>query len=126
MLHCHWLKTVPADDTEVEKTPCEYALSDKFGNESLIKNALLKNGRQINLEQRTKAEDDIAVAAASILARNEFVQRIKKLSIEYKMNFPKGASGEVLNQARMFINKYGFEKLTNTAKLHFKTTEKLR
>jgi len=73
----------------LEKKPCENALSDKFGNESLIKNALLKKGRSINLEQRVRAESDLAVAAASILARNEFVQRIKKLSFEYGMAFKK-------------------------------------
>jgi len=110
----------------LEKTPCEYALSDKFGNESLIKNALMKNGRSITLEQRTKAEDDLAVAAASVLARDEFVNRIKKFSLEYGLNLPKGASEEVLKQARLFVSKYGIEKLGNVAKLHFKTTDKVK
>ncbi|HSA06201.1 MAG TPA: ribonuclease HIII [Candidatus Gastranaerophilales bacterium] len=109
----------------LEKTPCQNALSDKFGNESLIKNALLKQGKTINLEQRTKAEDDIAVAAASVLARNEFVKRMKKISLEYGVNFPKGASEEVIKQAKIFTAKYGLEKLSNVAKLHFKTTLKI-
>ncbi len=110
----------------LEKAPCDYALSDKFGNESLIQNALMKNGRNIKLEQRTKAESDIAVAAASLLARDEFVRRINKFSIEYGINLPKGASDEVLKQAQLFVGKYGFEKLGNVAKLHFKTTNKVR
>jgi ribonuclease HIII len=109
----------------LEKKPCQNALSDKFGNESLIKNALMKKGRTINLEQRTKAESDLAVAAASILARNEFVQRMKKLSREYGMDFQKGASQKVKEQATEFISKYGFESLKNIAKLHFKTTKEL-
>lgn len=109
----------------LEKKPCENALSDKFGNESLIKNALLKKGRAINLEQRVRAESDIAVAAASILARNEFVQRMKKLSSEYGINFQKGASEKVKEQAREFIKKHGRESLNNLAKLHFKTTGEL-
>ncbi|OGI01262.1 MAG: ribonuclease HIII [Candidatus Melainabacteria bacterium GWF2_37_15] len=110
----------------LEKTPCEYALSDKFGNESLIKNALLKNGRNIILEQRTKAEDDIAVAAASVLARDEFLTRLKKFSTEYGINLPKGASAEVLKQAGVFVSKYGIEKLNNVAKIHFKCTQQIK
>lgn len=110
----------------LDKTPCDYALSDKFGNESLIKNALMKKGRNINLEQRTKAEEDIAVAAASVLARDEFVRRIHKFSAEYGVNLPKGASEEVVKQACAFAAKYGKDKLVNVAKLHFKTTEKVR
>jgi len=110
----------------LEKNPCQNALSDKFGNESLIKNALMKNGKTINLEQRVRAEEDIAVAAASILARDEFVRRMKKMSYEFGMDFPKGASEQVVKQARLFTKKYGFEKLSTVAKLHFKTTEKIR
>lgn len=109
----------------LEKTPCEYALSDKFGNESLIKNALMKNGRNIQLEQRTKAEDDIAVAAASVLARDEFLKRMKSFSAEYGINLPKGASDLVIKQGKLFVSKFGIEKLTNVAKLHFKTTQQI-
>jgi ribonuclease HIII len=104
---------------------CENALSDKFGNESLIKNALMKKGKQINLEQRIKAEEDLAVAAASILARNEFVQRMKKLSEEYGINLPKGASEEVIIQAKRFVSIQGREKLPCVAKIHFKTTQRV-
>ncbi|MFH0702650.1 MAG: ribonuclease HIII [bacterium] len=109
----------------LEKKDCKNAISDKFGNEALIKNALLDLGKSINLVQRIRAEDDIAVAAASILARNEFVQRIKKLSREYGINFQKGASQQVKNQAKIFIEKYGFEALSCVAKLHFKTTSEI-
>lgn len=109
----------------LEKKPCQNALSDKFGNESLIKNALLKNGRNINLVQRTKAESDIAVAAASILARDEYVRRMKKLSVEYGIELPKGASDKVIARAKEFVGKHGREKLAEVAKLHFKTTNSL-
>lgn len=106
----------------LEKKDCPNVISDKFGNESLIKNALLIKGKNVNLEQRVRAEDDIAVAAASILARNEFIERLDKLSREYNLTIPKGASSEVKKQAQVFINKYGFDALQNTVKLHFKTT----
>ncbi len=86
---------------------------------------MLKKGRTINLEQRIKAESDLAVAAASILARNEFVQRMKKLSLEYGIEFQKGASQKVKDQASEFIKKYDFELLKNVAKIHFKTTKEI-
>jgi len=110
----------------LEKKPCANALSDKFGNETLIKNALLKQGKNINLEQRTRAEDDLAVAAASVIARDEFIRRIKKMSEDYGINFSKGASEEVIKQARLFVSKYGTDKLSTIAKTHFKTTEKVK
>jgi len=109
----------------LEKKECKNALSDKFGNESLIKNALMKHGRTIELEQRHRAEDDIAVAAASILARNEFITRMDKMSHEYQIPFQKGASDKVKEQASEFIRKYGRENLKCIAKLHFKTTKEL-
>ena len=109
----------------LEKKECKNAISDKFGNESLIKNALMTHGKTINLEQRVRAEDDIAVAAASILARNEFVQRFKKMSREYGINFQKGASEKVKEQAKLFIEKNGKEALPNIAKMHFKTTKEI-
>ena len=105
----------------LEKEPCSYALSDKFGNESLIKNALIDKGKNITLEQRVRAEEDIAVAAASVLARAEYVNRMRTLSNRYEIELPKGASDKVLLAGKNFAQKYGKEKLKFVAKLHFKT-----
>ncbi len=105
----------------LEKTPCEYALSDKFADESLIKNALMKKGQNIILDQKIKAESDIAVASASVLARYQFVEKIESLSKMYNINLPKGASNIVLQQAKEFCKKYSKDELVNIAKLHFKT-----
>lgn len=100
---------------------CEYALSDKFGDESLIKSALMKNGRSIKLEQMCKAESDIAVAAASVLARATFVQKMQAMEETYGVKFPKGCSGLVKDAAAEFIKKYGKERLPEVCKAHFKT-----
>lgn len=109
----------------LEKQDCNYAISDKFGNENLILNALMTKGKNIKLDQRVRGEEDIVVAAASILARNEFVKRIQKMSEEYKIIFPKGASEKVKEAAREFIKKYSKDNLNLIAKLHFKTTQEL-
>jgi ribonuclease HIII len=107
----------------LERVPCERAISDQFGDERLILNALQDKGRTIVLEQRTKAESDLAVAAASILARAEFLLRLKRLSNEVGTTLPKGASPTVELAARMVIKKHGQDRLGHVAKLHFKTTQ---
>lgn len=107
----------------LERVSCERAISDQFGNERLILNALQDKGRKIVLEQRTKAESDLAVAAASILARAEFLLRLTRLSNEVGTTLPKGASPTVELAARMVIKKHGQDRLGDVAKLHFKTTQ---
>ncbi len=105
----------------LDKNTCEYALSDKFGDESYIKNALMKKGRNIKLEQRCKAESDIAVAAASVLARVTFVEKLQAMEKTYNLTFHKGCTGVVKENAKLFIEKYGKERLKEVCKAHFKT-----
>lgn len=109
----------------LEKTSCDYALSDKFGDESLIKNALMEKGKKITLEQRVRAESDIAVAAASILARATFVQRIKDMEGYYGFKFPKGCGTNVLQAAKDFTKMYDRNRLYEVCKGHFKTFHEL-
>ena len=118
--HCTVLENILA------KNPCATAISDKFADEKVIKSALKERGKNITLIQQTKAERDIAVAAASILARAEFVKKISAISAKYEINLPKGASNLVLEQGQKFASKYGRAELKNIAKLHFKTYEAIR
>ncbi len=110
----------------LEKSPCSYGIADKFGDESLIANALLSKGKKINLVQLARAEADIAVASASVLARAEFVKRMNNLSFRYEMEFPKGASPKVIEQAKNFINQYSYQRLKEVAKMNFKTALELK
>ncbi len=105
----------------LEKNPCENALADKFGDETLIKNALMTKGRNINLKQTVRAEADIAVAAASILARAEFVNRIEEMEEKFMLPFSKGVSSKIVEQAKKFIQEYSYNRLSEVAKMHFKT-----
>ncbi len=109
----------------LEKNSCEYALSDKFGDESLIKNALQTRGKGIRLEQMVKAESDIAVAAASVLARATFVQKMKQMELAFGCNFPKGCNNIVKDAAKEFISKHGKERLIEVCKAHFKTYKEI-
>ena len=106
----------------LEQVDCELAIADQFGDERFILNALLEKGKRISLVQRPKAESDLAVAAASILARAEFLTRLKRLSDEVGTALPKGASPSVELAARMVLKKHGRERLSTIAKMHFKTT----
>lgn len=109
----------------LEAVDCSNVLADQFGSPELIKNALMTRGRLVNLEQRHRAEENVVVAAASIIARNEYVKSMKSLSDEYEVEFPKGCSGIVTDAARDFVKVHGKEKLGKVAKLHFVVTDKV-
>jgi ribonuclease HIII len=82
---------------------------------------LMSLGREIELVQRHKAEADLAVAAASILARHEFVSRLGALEKQFEFKLPKGASAAVDAAAKEFISKHGGDNLAKVAKMHFRT-----
>ena len=98
------------------------AISDQFSaTKSTVEQALMRMGRTIELVQRHKAEEDLAVAAASILARDEFVTRLNKLSKEYEIRLPKGASDAVIQAGKDFVARHRTDNLPKVAKMHFRT-----
>jgi ribonuclease HIII len=108
----------------LEKVPgCPRAISDQFGKKELIEKALLKKGGKIELQQMHKAESDVAVAAASILARDDFVRSLKRMEETAGMKLPKGASAGTKKAAVDLIKKNGPAILLTHAKCHFKTTD---
>jgi len=102
---------------------CPRAISDQFGNKTQVERALMKKGRKIVLIQRHKAESDLAVAAASILAREHFLRSLYDLRDKYHQPFPKGASEAVKDAAEQLVRKCGPKVLVETAKCHFKTCD---
>ncbi len=108
----------------VEKTKCRIVLSDKFGNETLMQNEVGET-LDIRLIQEHRAEANLAVAGASILARANFVENLAAMSKKYRLAFPPGASAQVVEAAKKFIQQYGRDELKNVAKLHFKTVKLL-
>ena len=115
-------------ETLLEKVPdCPRAISDQFAkSQDTVRNALQARGRQIVLEQMPRAEADVAVAAASILARCEFVKRMKALGEPViGRSLPKGVSNAVLEAAREIVASQGPEALARFAKMHFKTVSQV-
>jgi ribonuclease HIII len=98
------------------------AISDQFASsKDTVAKALMPLGREVELVQKHRAEEDLAVAAASILARHEFVSRLGAMEKEFEMRFPKGASAAVDAAAKEFVNRHGAENLGKVAKMHFRT-----
>jgi len=108
----------------LEKIPdCPRAVSDQFGPTRQIEQALMKKGRKIKLVQRHRAESDLAVAAASILARAGFLFALRDLQKKYELPIPKGASEAVKDSAAKLVEKHGPGILLDVAKCHFKTAD---
>ena len=108
------------------KTSCRKAILDKFGHKELVLNALMKKGRSIEVEQKVRGESDMAVAAASILARGEFVLRLKKLSEEFEVKLPLGNKKDlVIAAGKSVVKKAGMDALVRVGKIHFKTTREI-
>jgi ribonuclease HIII len=119
--HARVIENLMAQSTRMIPPPVR-AISDQFAyDKSTVANALMKMGRSLELVQRHKAEADLAVAAASILARNEFVTRLGHLGKQFEMVLPKGASAAVDAAAKEFVAKHGAANLVKVAKTHFRT-----
>jgi ribonuclease HIII len=98
-------------------------LVDKFADEKLVASRLV--GLDLELHQRTRAEREPVVAAASIIARNLFLEGLKRLSEEFVLDLHKGAGEPTDRSAREFVKLHGREALVRVAKLHFKNTRKI-
>ncbi len=98
------------------------AISDQFASsKSVVEKALMAMGRELELVQRHKAEEDVAVAAASILARDEFVKRLASLGKNLGMELPKGAGTNVDIVAKELFSLRGTDVLFKISKMHFRT-----
>jgi ribonuclease HIII len=109
----------------LEEVNCKLAVTDQFGDKAYVLNALMKRGKTIELIQRPKAEEDLAVAAASILARAEFLKRLYFLSQDIGIELPKGASPLVEEAGLKLVKSQGAQALDRVAKMHFKITARI-
>jgi len=107
------------------KKPAPAALSDKFGDDRFIVDSLQKEGKKIELIQMVRGEAHPAVAAASVVARAEFLRRMDMLSTEYQVVLPRGASAAVDAVGRELVRKNGPGILDKIAKRHFKNYQKI-
>lgn len=109
----------------LSKVECQTAIADQFADESFIQSKLQEKGKRLQLIQMPKAEENIAVAAASIIARARFLEKLNKLSSEFQITLPKGVSLSVVDSAKRIVVAHGKDSLRKVAKLHFKTTKQV-
>lgn len=106
--------------------PVTRAISDQFGDEALLIDALAAEGCRIALEQRPHAESDLAVAAASVVARAEFIAAIHGYGQEIGMRLPLGAATDQVEEAvRQVYRRWGQQGLERVAKMHFASIQKV-
>ncbi|HTB62400.1 MAG TPA: ribonuclease HIII [Opitutales bacterium] len=108
-------------EAALKQQPVPWALLDQFTKQPLVQRSLRDVPKPFELRMRTKAESDPVVAAASIVARAEFVRQMQTLSEMAGEELRKGASAEVKAQAKRLIQKFGPDALGDFAKLHFRT-----
>lgn len=101
-------------------------LVDQFSRQKKVRKFIQSRELPIPVEERPKAESDPAVAAASIIARYQFIQSRQAMDRHYKMKFPLGSGKNVLGPAREFADKFGWNRLAEVAKLHFVTSRDVR
>jgi ribonuclease HIII len=104
--------------------PCTLAIADQFGNPKYLQDALFTKGQGVRLVQTPKGERDVVVAAASILARDDFVTAMRAMCSRFKEDFPLGAS-QVEDFGHDLVRRKGEGILLETAKVHFSTTARL-
>jgi ribonuclease HIII len=104
-----------------KKPDCSRALSDQFADARVVETSLLRHGRKIDIEQRPRAESDIAVAAASILAREAFINWLERKGKEIGLRLERGTSASVKESARNLVEMNGPDALRDVAKVHFRT-----
>jgi len=109
----------------VKENQCQNVIIDQFASEHVVLNALRRKRLEVDLTQRHRGEEDVVVAAASIIARAAFLDGLDRLEKEFGMEIPKGASQKVIQAGKMFVRKHGKDQLVQVGKLHFKTLDSI-
>ena len=104
-----------------KKPDCPRSLSDQFADARLIEQSLLRHGQKIEIQQRPRAESDIAVAAASILSREAFINWLDREGKKLGLQLERGASPAVKIAAEKVVESKGADFLRQVAKVHFRT-----
>jgi ribonuclease HIII len=112
-------------DELLSKVRSETAIVDKFVDATLLLEQLQSKNRELKIVQDRRAENHIAIEAASILAKDRFISSLRKLGKQYRLDLPKGSSKAAIIIAKQLVATHGIESLGEVAKLHFKTTKEV-
>ncbi len=120
-----WGHATVIEELARKRPDCPRALSDQFARAEVLQRALKQKDINLTLDQRTKGESDTAVAAASILARERFIDWMDAATKKVGFKIPLGASAAVIAAGKTLVNTHGADALSKFAKLHFKTTQQV-
>lgn len=122
-----WTHTRVIEDLIKNGLRPKFILSDQFGDKRYIESRLLVDTRLsgVPVIQMHRAEADVAVAAASILARDAFLRWLEQAGKTLGLTIPKGASPKVIETGRLLVARLGADALKVYAKVSFKTMEKV-
>ena len=118
-----WAHAQSMEQLLIRNSECDIAISDQFAWKDILINKLKQRGKNIHVIQRPKAEENVAVAAASILARAKFLDSLESLGKTNQASFSKGVADKVIEEAVFHLKRGG--SLRDVAKMHFKTTSKV-
>lgn len=109
----------------LERVKADTVIADQFASPHVLQRALMERGKEVELVQKHRAEANPVVAAASLVARAEFVTRLDGLARKWQIELPKGAGPPVDDAGREVLKRGGIDLLTQVAKLHFKNSKKI-
>lgn len=121
-----WLHVTCLENLIGSQSEAQGILVDQFSLAQKVRRTLKEKKCPLPCIERPGAEADPAVAAASIIARYQFLEGMNSLNKLFGIKFPFGAANTTITTAVEFCRKYGFNRLGEVAKLHFKTTEKVQ
>ncbi len=120
--HARVIENLLNQSARLSPPPVRVVLDQFAATERTVQSALMQLGRGIEVIQRHKAESDLAVAAASILARHEFVTRLASLGKSLGQTLPKGGGAQVDAVAKTLVQEKGRDVLPKVAKMHFRNS----
>lgn len=120
----HLLAELHAEVIEsvLEQRAAPLIISDEFAKGGLeVRKRLGERGRGATFRSVVRAEADLAVAAASVLARAAFLEGLAEAGRPFAVSLPKGATN-VIGPGRALVRTFGPSALPKVAKMHFKTS----
>ena len=122
-----WAHTRAIEDLIGHGLKPRFILSDQFGDKRYIESRLMVDTRLsgVPVLQMHRAEADVAVAAASILARDAFLQWLEQAGKTLGLTVPKGASPKVIETGKLLVSRLGADALKDYAKISFKTMNQI-
>ena len=114
-----WLHA-KALEKALDKKFVPWGMLDQFSKQPLVQKQLKR--KDFDLRMETKAGSDPVVAAASVIARAEYLRQLRKLSTGFGEELLKGAGAATKAQGQKLVEKLGPDRLGEFAKLHFRTS----